>query len=130
MLMSLLLAMTLSFLSDKTRFAVGVNFSAQTILRFRIGILSTRISCQLAVELGSPIIFLVIGGVTGTSAFGIAVLRLFGFRIRFAFLFAGSVAICGFLPQRPYQQYFLRNINQNKCSAFEESVSRYFAAMQ
>tara|TARA_B100000989_G_C19360904_1_gene393216 strand:- start:158 stop:514 length:357 start_codon:yes stop_codon:yes gene_type:complete len=39
--------------------------------------------------------FLVVAGVTGTFAFGIAVSRLFGFCIRFAFLSAGSVAICG-----------------------------------
>jgi uncharacterized integral membrane protein (TIGR00698 family) len=95
MLMSLLFGMALNFLSDETRCADGINFSAQTILRFGIAILGTKISFQLAIELGWPIIFLVVGGVIGTLAFGIAVSRLFGFRIRFAFLSAGSVAICG-----------------------------------
>ena len=49
----------------------------------------------MAADLGWPIVFSVVGAVTATILFGLLVSRFFGYGPRFAFLSAGSVAICG-----------------------------------
>jgi|TARA_B100001093_G_scaffold89296_1_gene81366 uncharacterized integral membrane protein (TIGR00698 family) len=95
MLMALLFGIALNFLSDEAHCAEGIAFSATTILRAGVALLGMRISFQFAAELGWLIVLLVIGGVIATIAFGMVISRMFGFRFRFAFLSAGSVAICG-----------------------------------
>ena len=49
----------------------------------------------LMMGLGWDLIALVVGGVLATIAFGLLIARFFGHKWRFAFLTAGSVAICG-----------------------------------
>ena len=49
----------------------------------------------MAADLGWPIVGLVVGGVIATILFGMLIARFLGHGPRFAFLSAGSVAICG-----------------------------------
>lgn len=95
MLMALLFGIALNFLSEEPRCAKGIAFSAKTVLRFGVALLGTRISFEMAADLGWSVVSLVVAGVIATVGFGMAVSRLFGYRTRFAFLSAGSVAICG-----------------------------------
>lgn len=95
MLMALLFGISLNFLSTETKCAEGIAFSARKILRFGVALLGLRISFEMAADLGLAVVLLVIGAVLATIAFGMAISRVFGFKARFAFLSAGSVAICG-----------------------------------
>ena len=95
MLMALLFGIALNFLSDDKKCKPGIAFSAQTLLRIGIALLGLRISFGMAADLGWPIVFSVVGAVTATILFGLLVSRFFGYGQRFAFLSAGSVAICG-----------------------------------
>jgi len=95
MLMALLFGIALNFLSEEGPCRVGIAFSARTVLRFGVALLGMRISFNMATALGWPIVILVVGGVIATILFGMAIARLFGHGPRFAFLSAGSVAICG-----------------------------------
>ncbi|PYG29506.1 YeiH family protein [Pelagimonas varians] len=95
MLMALLLGIAVSFLSEDEKAAPGIAFSARTVLRIGVALLGARISIDLLVGLGGPLIALVICGVLATIAFGLFVGRFFGHKWRFSLLTAGSVAICG-----------------------------------
>jgi uncharacterized integral membrane protein (TIGR00698 family) len=95
MLMALLFGIALNFLSEEGPCSAGIAFSARTVLRFGVALLGTRISFEMATALGWPIVALVIGGVVLTILFGMMIARLFGHGAKFAFLSAGSVAICG-----------------------------------
>ncbi len=95
MLMALLFGIALNFLSEEGPCSTGIAFSARTVLRFGVALLGMRISFDMAASLGWPIVAMVIGGVIATILFGMAMARLFGHGPRFAFLSAGSVAICG-----------------------------------
>lgn len=95
MLMALLFGIALNFLSQEGRSKAGIAFSARTILRFGVALLGMRISFDMAADLGWGIVALVVGGVIATILFGMAIARVFGHGPRFAFLSAGSVAICG-----------------------------------
>lgn len=95
MLMALLFGIALNFLSEEGPCRVGIAFSARTVLRFGVALLGMRISFDMATALGWPIVALVVGGVIATILFGMTVAQLFGHGPRFAFLSAGSVAICG-----------------------------------
>jgi uncharacterized integral membrane protein (TIGR00698 family) len=95
MLMALLFGIALNFLSEEGPCRVGIAFSARTVLRFGVALLGMRTSFDMATALGWPIVILVAGGVIATILFGMAIARLFGHGPRFAFLSAGSVAICG-----------------------------------
>ncbi|MDE0761717.1 MAG: YeiH family protein [Planktomarina sp.] len=95
MLMALLFGIALNFLSDDPKCKRGIAFSARTLLRIGIAMLGLRISFSMAADLGWPIVFFVIGAVTSTILFGLLISKFFGYGPRFAFLSAGSVAICG-----------------------------------
>lgn len=95
MLMALLFGIALNFLSETGRAVPGINFAARTILRAGVALLGLQISFSMLGDLGLPIVAAVLGSVVATIAFGMLVSRFFGFRYRFAFLSAGSVAICG-----------------------------------
>ena len=95
MLMALLFGMSLNFLSNDPKCKLGIIFCSRLILRFGVALLGMRISFDMAADLGLPIVFIVIGGVIATILFGLLISRLFGHGLRFAFLSAGSVAICG-----------------------------------
>lgn len=95
MLMALLFGIALNFLSEEGRCKAGINFSARKVLRFGVALLGLRISFDMAVQLGPVVIALVISGLCLTIGFGLLIARFFGHKHRFAFLSAGSVAICG-----------------------------------
>ncbi len=95
MLMALLFGIALNFLSEEGRCVSGISFSARTVLRFGVALLGMRISFSMAAELGPKVILLVVVSLCLTIGFGLLVARFFGHGPRFAFLSAGSVAICG-----------------------------------
>jgi uncharacterized integral membrane protein (TIGR00698 family) len=95
MLMALLFGIALNFLSEEGRCVAGINFSARMVLRFGVVLLGMRINLDMAAQLGSDVIILVIASLCLTIGFGLLVARIFGHGPRFAFLSAGSVAICG-----------------------------------
>lgn len=95
MLMALLLGIAVAFLGDEGKTVEGIAFSARTVLRIGIAFLGVRISFDLMAGLGLGVVLLVIGGVLATIGFGLLISRFFGHGWRFAFLTAGSVAICG-----------------------------------
>ena len=95
MLLALLLGIAVSFLGEEGRTVDGIAFSARTLLRIGVALLGVRISMSLMAGLGMELIILVIAGVVLTIGFGLLIARLFGHKWRFAFLTAGSVAICG-----------------------------------
>lgn len=95
MLLALLLGIAVSFLGEEGKTVPGIAFSARSLLRLGVALLGVRVSMVLMMGLGWDLIALVVGGVIATIAFGLAVARFFGHKWRFAFLTAGSVAICG-----------------------------------
>ena len=95
MLMALLFGIALNFLSDDPKCKTGIAFSSQTLLRIGIALLGLRISLGMVANLGWPIVLIVICAVISTILFGLIISRVFGYGPRFAFLSAGSVAICG-----------------------------------
>jgi uncharacterized integral membrane protein (TIGR00698 family) len=95
MLLALLFGIALNFLSEVDRVGPGIAFAAREVLRLGVALLGLRISFEMVADLGAPIVALVVGALLATIAFGLLAARVFGFRYRFAFLSAGSVAICG-----------------------------------
>lgn len=95
MLLALLLGIAVSFLGEEGKTVAGIAFSARSLLRLGVAFLGVRISVSLIMGLGPQLIALVILGVLATIGFGLLVARFFGHGWRFAFLTAGSVAICG-----------------------------------
>ena len=95
MLMALLFGIALNFLGTEARTAPGIGWASKTLLRMGVALLGLRISLDLASDLGLGVVALVLIALTATIVFGLLVARFFGFRIRFAFLSAASVAICG-----------------------------------
>ncbi len=95
MLLALLLGIALGFLGEEGKTVPGVQFSARTLLRMGVAFLGVRISATLMAGLGLELIALIVGGVLLTILFGLSIARFFGHKWRFAFLTAGSVAICG-----------------------------------
>ena len=95
MLMALLFGIALNFLSEDGPAKAGIAFAARTVLRIGVALLGLRISFEMAAGLGWSIVGLILAAVFLTILFGLAISRLFGHGPRFAFLSAGSVAICG-----------------------------------
>ncbi len=95
MLLALLLGIAVSFLSEDDKAKVGIGFSAKTLLRLGVALLGVRISFGLMMGLGIELIALVVVSVLLTIGFGLSIARFLGHKWRFAFLTAGSVAICG-----------------------------------
>lgn len=95
MLLALLLGIAVSFLGEEGKAVEGIGFSAKTLLRVGIAFLGVRISLEMTAQLGWPLVAMIIGAVVLTIGFGLLVSRFFGYQWRFAFLTAGSVAICG-----------------------------------
>ncbi len=95
MLLALLFGIALNFLAQDARCGPGIAAGARTLLRAGVALLGLRVSFGMVGDLGWPIVAMVVGAVIATIGFGMAISQLFGFRHRFAFLSAGSVAICG-----------------------------------
>ena len=95
MLLALLFGIALNFLSETEKTALGISFCSRQVLRAGVALLGFQISFSMLGDLGLSVVLLVIFSLLATIGFGFAVAGLFGFRYRFAFLSAGSVAICG-----------------------------------
>ncbi|MFD1343830.1 YeiH family protein [Litorisediminicola beolgyonensis] len=95
MLLALLFGIALNFLAAEPKVGPGIAFASRTLLRFGVALLGLRITLELVTGLGAMVVGLIVAGVVLTILFGLSVSRFFGFRYRFAFLSAGSVAICG-----------------------------------
>ncbi|MBB1498617.1 YeiH family protein [Paracoccus sp. MC1862] len=96
MLMALLLGLALNFLGEEgTRTAHGVALAARMVLRLGVALLGARISVEMLVRLGWPLVLLIVTGVIATILFALGAARLFGRKWRFALLTGGAVAICG-----------------------------------
>lgn len=95
MLLALLLGIAFHFLAEEGRCVLGIDFTARTVLRFGVALLGARISVDLLIGLGAPLIILTIVGVILTIGFGLLGARLLGRGWRFGLLTGGAVAICG-----------------------------------
>lgn len=95
MLMALLLGIALNFLGSEGRTVQGVAFASRTVLRTGVALLGVRVSVELLVQLGWPIITLIISGTVLTILFGVLLARVVKEDWMFGLLTAGSVAICG-----------------------------------
>lgn len=95
MLMALLLGIAFHFLAEDGRCVAGINVTSRTVLRLGVALLGARISVDLLIGLGAPLISLIISGVVLTIMFGILGARVLGRGWRFALLTGGAVAICG-----------------------------------
>ncbi|MEO1406320.1 MAG: putative sulfate exporter family transporter, partial [Pseudomonadota bacterium] len=95
MLYALLLGIAFSFLSDHSRLAPGINFTARQVLRVGVALLGVRITMGDVASLGLPTVALVVSGIAITIGIGSWIGRAFGLKADHAILSAGAVAICG-----------------------------------
>jgi len=95
MLMALLFGIALHFLTEEPRPRPGIEFASRTVLRLGVALLGLRISADVALSLGADVLAMIVGCVVATILFGLIAARSFGYGRKFAFLSAGSVAICG-----------------------------------
>jgi len=95
MLLALLFGIALNFLSEPEKTAVGISFTARSVLRFGVAILGARVSAEMVMSLGWQLIVALIIGTIATIVFGVFLARVIGQGPRFAILTAGAVAICG-----------------------------------
>ncbi|MEM9097526.1 MAG: putative sulfate exporter family transporter [Pseudomonadota bacterium] len=95
MLMALLFGIALNFLSKEGPAKEGIAFASSFVLRAGVALLGARVSVDMAASLGWATVLMVMGSVLATILFGLAIGRFLGHGPRFAFLSAGSVAICG-----------------------------------
>jgi uncharacterized integral membrane protein (TIGR00698 family) len=92
---SLLIGMSLHFLSEGTMAAPGIQFVGRTVLRAGIAMLGVRISAGQVLELGLIPISIVAFGVLATLMFGRYAAPLFRVTTSQGILSGGAVAICG-----------------------------------
>lgn len=95
MLMAILLGIALNFLSEDGRAAAGIAVAARGVLRIGVALLGLRISAEMFLGLGWPLLLLILGGVGATIGFGLLVAPWLRLPRRFGFLTGGAVAICG-----------------------------------
>ena len=95
MLLALLLGIAFNFLAEEGRCAPGIGFAARTVLRFGVALLGVRVSVDLILNLGAPLVLLILSSVVFTILFALLVAKLLGREWSLALLTGGSVAICG-----------------------------------
>ena len=95
MLYALLFGMAFNFLIEDERFASGIRFASRNILRIGVALLGLRITTGEVMELGWPVVILIVGSVVATIVFGGLIGRVFGLKGDQSVLSAGAVAICG-----------------------------------
>ncbi len=95
MLFALLFGMAFNFLSKDVKCQHGIAFSSKVILRIGVAFLGVRLTVGDLSALGTPVVLLVIAGVTVTITGGWAIGRALKLPSSFAVLSAGAVAICG-----------------------------------
>jgi uncharacterized integral membrane protein (TIGR00698 family) len=95
MLYALLFGMAFNFLTEDERFASGIRFASRNILRFGVALLGLRITTAEVMELGWPVVALIVASVVATILIGGLIGRAFGLKGDQSILSAGAVAICG-----------------------------------
>jgi uncharacterized integral membrane protein (TIGR00698 family) len=95
MLYALLFGMAFNFLTEDERFASGIRFASRNILRVGVALLGLRITTGDVMDLGWPIVALILASVAATVLFGALIGRAFGLKGDQSVLSAGAVAICG-----------------------------------
>lgn len=95
MLYALLFGMAFNFLTEDQRFAPGIQFASRNILRIGVALLGLRITTTEVMDLGWPVVGLIVASVVATILLGAMIGRLFGLRANQSVLSAGAVAICG-----------------------------------
>jgi uncharacterized integral membrane protein (TIGR00698 family) len=95
MLYALLFGMAFNFLSEDERFARGIRVASRNILRFGVALLGLRITTGDAMELGWPVLALIVASVVATILIGGLIGRAWGLTSDQSILSAGAVAICG-----------------------------------
>ena len=95
MLYALLFGMAFNFLTEDERFARGIQFASRNILRIGVALLGLRITTTEVMDLGWPVVVLIIASVIATILFGALIGRAFGLKGDQSVLSAGAVAICG-----------------------------------
>jgi uncharacterized integral membrane protein (TIGR00698 family) len=94
-LMALLLGLASNFLATDQRLQPGLRFASQSLLRWGIVLLGTRITIRQMIGLG-PVTFVAILAIAIlTVGAGIFAARRAGFGTAFGVLAGGAVAICG-----------------------------------
>lgn len=95
MLYALLFGMAFNFLTEDERFARGIRFASRNILRVGVALLGLRITTSEVMDLGWPVVSLILASVAATVLIGGLIGRAFGLKGDQSVLSAGAVAICG-----------------------------------
>jgi len=95
MLYALLFGMAFNFLTEDERFASGIRLASRTILRIGVALLGLRITTGDVMDLGWPVVTLIMLSVVATILVGALIGRAFGLKGDQSILSAGAVAICG-----------------------------------
>jgi len=95
MLYALLFGMAFNFLTEDERFAAGIRVASRNILRIGVALLGLRITTGEVMELGWPVVSLIVVSVVATILIGGLIGRAFGLQSGQSVLSAGAVAICG-----------------------------------
>ncbi|NIL93124.1 MAG: putative sulfate exporter family transporter [Woeseiaceae bacterium] len=95
MLYALLFGMAFNFLTEDERFARGIYIASRNILRIGVALLGLRITTTEVMDLGWPVVGLIVVSVVVTILAGGLVGRAFGLKGDQSVLSAGAVAICG-----------------------------------
>lgn len=96
MLMALLFGMAVNFMSEESSSTVeGVRFSASTVLKVGIVFLGARVSLDIILSFGWPVLLLVICGLLFTMTLGLILGSALNLGRNFSALSAGAVSICG-----------------------------------
>ena len=95
MLYALLFGMAFNFVASDERFAPGIALASRSILRLGVALLGLRITTGDVMELGWPVVILVVAGVLVTVVGGWLLGRLCRLPDDHSVLSAGAVAICG-----------------------------------
>jgi uncharacterized membrane protein YadS len=70
MLYALLFGMAFNFLTEDERFARGIRFASRNILRFGVALLGLRITTGEVMDLGWPVVALIVASVVATILIG------------------------------------------------------------
>jgi uncharacterized integral membrane protein (TIGR00698 family) len=95
MLYALLFGMAFNFLTEDERFAEGIRVASRNILRIGVALLGLRITTSEVMELGWPVVALILVSVVATILVGGLIGRVLGLKGDQSVLSAGAVAICG-----------------------------------
>ena len=95
MLYALLFGMAFNFLTEDERFAEGIRVASRNVLRIGVALLGLRITTSEVMELGWPVVALILVSVVATILVGGLIGRALGLKGDQSVLSAGAVAICG-----------------------------------